>query len=467
MVADVAQRKQDLVEMRRAATQLEQRASDQSDWASLRQKAQQELTAAENGLDTLDRAAVERAARKLGLERVEEVDTHLESARLKRNGLAEVERKLEGELATANARSIEKRNALTTAREDLVKAQAGVEGDWKDLLRQTLARQAEIESKLAANLEAIQALAGEADQTLAAAKKRLQAAERVREAAAAGYQKSVDELRAEEKRQATTEGEIKMRREAVAKLDQQAARSLVEQIQGELKQVPEPPSQFTDAMLADGRETVQSARDELRKIEDDIHAKRGALQHVGGEVARQRTESAQEALKAARERERLQEIDYEAWSLLRETLLKAEQEEGVHLGRALGDPIARRFGELTNQRYGKLTLGPDLETHSIAAAGDGRPVSALSVGTRDQLSTIFRLSLAEQLHSVVLLDDQLTQSDSLRMEWLRDLIRSLANNIQILVFTCRPADYLLPGEMKAGKKSESVRSINLAQAIER
>ena len=94
--------------------------------------------------------------------------------------------------------------------------------------------------------------------------------------------------------------------------------------------------------------------------------------------------------------------------------------------------------ELTNQRYGKLTLGPDLETHSIAAAGDGRPVSALSVGTRDQLSTIFRLSLAEQLHSVVLLDDQLTQSDSLRMEWLRDLIRSLASNIQILVFTCRP-----------------------------
>jgi uncharacterized protein YhaN len=287
------------------------------------------------------------------------------------------------------------------------------------------------------------------------------------EAAAAEHQKAGDELRAEEKRQATAEGEIKMRREAVARLDQKAAQSLVERIQGELEQVPDPPGQFTDATLADGRETVQSARDELRKIEDEIQAKRGALQHVGGEVARQRTESAQEALKTARERERLQEIDYEAWNLLRETLLKAEQEEGVHLGRALGDPIARRFGELTNQRYGKLTLGPDLETHSIAAAGDGRPVSALSVGTRDQLSTIFRLSLAEQLHSVVLLDDQLTQSDPLRMEWLRDLIRTLANNIQILVFTCRPADYLLPGDMKAGKKSEGVRSINLAHAIER
>jgi uncharacterized protein YhaN len=220
-------------------------------------------------------------------------------------------------------------------------------------------------------------------------------------------------------------------------------------------------------MLAECRESMQSARDELRKIEDEIHAKRGALQHVGGEVARQRTESAQEALKTARERERLQELDYEAWNLLRETLLKAEQEEGIHLGRALGDPIARRFSELTDQRYGKLALGPDLETHSISAAGDGRPVSALSVGTRDQLSTIFRLSLAEQLHSVVLLDDQLTQSDAQRMAWLRDLIRHLANSIQILVFTCRPADYLLLSEMKAGKKPEGVRSINLTQVIER
>lgn len=467
LVADVAQRTQDLVETRRAAAQLEQRASDQPDWATLRDEAQQELAAAEKGLGVLDRAAVERSARKLGLHRIEEVDARLEEVRLKRTGLADVERKLEGELATANARSIEKRSALATAREDLVKAHAGLDGDWKDLLRQMLEKHAEIQRKLAANEAAIQALAGEADQTLAAATKTLKAAERLREAAAAEHQKAVDELRAEEKRQATAEGEIKMRLEAVGRLDQKAAQSLVEQIQEELKQVPEPPGQFTDATLANGRETVQSARDELRKIEDEIQAKRGALQHVGGEVARQRTESAQEALKAARERERLQEIDYEAWNLLRETLLKAEQEEGVHLGRALGEPIAKRFGELTNQRYGKLTLGPDLETHSIAAAGDGRPVSALSVGTRDQLSTIFRLSLAEQLHSVVLLDDQLTQSDSLRMEWLRDLIRTLANNIQILVFTCRPADYLLPGEMKAGKKSELVRSINLAQAIER
>jgi DNA repair exonuclease SbcCD ATPase subunit len=187
-------------------------------------------------------------------------------------------------------------------------------------------------------------------------------------------------------------------------------------------------------------------------------------------VAKQKADAAQEALRAAREREHLLETDYAAWELLRTTLLDAEREEGVHLGRALGDPIARRFAELTDRRYGSVALGPDLETHTIMAAGDARPVSSLSVGTRDQLSTIFRLSLAEQLQSAVMLDDQLTQSDAERMLWLRDLIRQLAENIQILVFTCRPADYLLLNEMKAGRKSESgkaVRSIHLGQVIER
>jgi hypothetical protein len=94
----------------------------------------------------------------------------------------------------------------------------------------------------------------------------------------------------------------------------------------------------------------------------------------------------------------------------------------------------------------------------------------LSVGTRDQLSTIFRLSLAEQLQSSVLLDDQLTQSDAERMVWLRNLLRTLATSIQIIVFTCRPGDYLLPDELKMPRDSggnSCVLAIDLARIIGR
>ena len=235
----------------------------------------------------------------------------------------------------------------------------------------------------------------------------------------------------------------------------------------ELAAVPEPPREITEAMLVSLRSIADSAQERLRDTEGAITEKRGALKHVGGQVAREHLEGAQEALALLREKERDLETDYNAWALLRDTLLEAEQQEGVHLGRVLGGPIMQRFSDLTEGRYQKLDLGPDLETDTISSAGEGRSLEALSVGTRDQLSIIFRLTLAEQLRTVVVLDDQLTQSDAVRMKWVRNLIRQSAANIQIVVFTCHPADYLDPSELKAAKKTGSVRSVDLTQVIER
>jgi hypothetical protein len=112
-----------------------------------------------------------------------------------------------------------------------------------------------------------------------------------------------------------------------------------------------------------------------------------------------------------------------------------------------------------------------LETEGISVAGENRLIEFLSVGTRDQLSTIFRLTLAEQLKTAVILDDQLTQTDSSRMLWLRDLLKEVANNIQIIVFTCRPDNYLTPagGRHRTKKEDEQppVRAVDLVQLIER
>jgi hypothetical protein len=55
---------------------------------------------------------------------------------------------------------------------------------------------------------------------------------------------------------------------------------------------------------------------------------------------------------------------------------------------------------------------------------------------------LYRLSLAEYLGSTIILDDQLVQSDDNRMDWFRALLVEKARTFQILVFTCRPGDYL-------------------------
>jgi uncharacterized protein YhaN len=138
------------------------------------------------------------------------------------------------------------------------------------------------------------------------------------------------------------------------------------------------------------------------------------------------------------------------------------------LGKALGGPVAQRFGELTSGRYNRFALGPNLEAQGIEASGEDHSISALSIGTRDQLSTIFRLSLAEQLQSTVLLDDQLTQSDHERLKWLRGLLKQLAATIQIVVFTCRPDDYLLSEELAQSSTSardSCIRSIDLLDIL--
>jgi DNA repair exonuclease SbcCD ATPase subunit len=471
MAAGAAVREQEIQELLRDAGQLDQRIADQPDWAGLRRERTEQLAAAESALAEVDRNAIEASAGQFRIADAAAAEARLTAHRAGRGKLLEAERTLSGEFASANASLSEKQKSLSAARELLASATAPLEGTWEVLLPQVSGRRDEIQRELAAAGRELETLAATSDQALARATRTCEIAEAARTAAESESARAGEGLRDGERRLATADGELGIRREEAARLDEPGARAALQAIECELQLAPAPPHAVTAEMLDEARDVVRSARDDLRDIENAIQGKRGALQHVGGEVAKQRAEGAREALRLARERERELETDYQAWELLRLTLLEAEKEEGVHLGRALGDPIAKRFAELTESRYGNLDLGPDLATHSISVAGDGRNVFSLSVGTRDQLSTIFRLSLAEQLKSALLLDDQLTQSDGERMRWLRELIRQLAANIQIIVLTCRPADYLSAEELKPGRKQDGarspVRSINLAQVIER
>jgi DNA repair exonuclease SbcCD ATPase subunit len=462
---------EEIEKLRQAASSVEQRISDQQDWSGMLADRRRELASAEAALTGKDGTALETVARKLKIADLAAAEKHLAGLRGQRPKLMERERSLEGELKTASALSAAKQKDLVTAREDLTAAQGSVEGYSDGLLTTLLDEQTQLTARVVEVEREFEKLDSGVDKGLADARAVLEAAEREYQAAQAGHFAIEDELRRTVSRRATLEGELKVLGEAAAKLDEVAARQAVAAIEAELVGVPDPAAVVSEETLAGLRSALQSVQHELREFEDAIQKKRGALQHVGGQVAKDRIEDARQALTLLRESEHSQEIEYDAWALLRETMLEAEQQEGVHLGRVLGGPIVQRFSELTEGRYGKLALGPDLNTDTIAVAGEGRSLNSLSVGTRDQLSIVFRLILAEQLQSAVVLDDQLTQSDAQRMGWVRDFIKQMAGKIQILVFTCRPGDYLIPAEMKSGRKGEyfssSVKSVNLAQAIER
>src|SRR5438094_2851875 len=96
-----------------------------------------------------------------------------------------------------------------------------------------------------------------------------------------------------------------------------------------------------------------------------------------------------------------------------------------------------------------MSLTCDLRRYAegVVVAGAVRDAGRISVGTREQLSTLYRLCLAEYLQTMIVLDDQLVQSDESRMDWFRALLKEKARNFQILVFTCRPGDYLAATSM--------------------
>jgi AAA domain len=188
--------------------------------------------------------------------------------------------------------------------------------------------------------------------------------------------------------------------------------------------------------------TAAGIRSDLEGIEREIQRAHGALEQVGGAVARERLHDATEAFELAERQEREIEAEYEAWRLLLEQMKDADSAQASNLGQALVPAIAGRFQELTQRRYETVQLTAQLATEGVVVSGALRPAAQISVGTREQLSTLYRLSLAEYLSTAIVLDDQLVQSDDKRMEWFRGLLTEKARSFQIVVFTCRPSDYL-------------------------
>ena len=114
----------------------------------------------------------------------------------------------------------------------------------------------------------------------------------------------------------------------------------------------------------------------------------------------------------------------------------------------------------------ELGLDPDLKTRDIAAVGAARDVSDLSVGTREQLATLIRVAIAGHLQTALILDDQLVHSDPERLTWFRQQLRASAgeHGHQVIVLTCRPADYVVTQPEVSGG---TVSVVDLGAAISR
>ena len=134
------------------------------------------------------------------------------------------------------------------------------------------------------------------------------------------------------------------------------------------------------------------------------------------------------------------EDTYTALTIAQETLAQARSE----LQRRFAPRITQRAQELlsamTGGRYQNLTMGEDFSLRAGAQQEDVlHDALWRSDGTIDQLYLSLRLAVAEELtpDAPLILDDALVRFDDARMAAAVDILRKMAENKQVICFTCQ------------------------------
>ena len=311
-------------------------------------------------------------------------------------------------------------------------------GDWQATLQGAEAESARIARELSAIATELEAIRTEATTQVEAAREASEEADRNLTAVQQALEEKAGTLAAAKNELAHLQGQTGPLRANAEGEDLEAAQAALDTATQALADLPAD----DDALdIAETERQAERAARLVADLESELRKAEGALERMGGQVLEEQREQVEETVKALDSRERELELDYDAWRLLRDTLTEADEASAAHLGNALVEPVSRRMGTLTGGRYGDIAIGPQLNATGIALGGGDRPFTSLSIGTQEQIALLLRLAIAEALDTFVILDDQLTQSDTTRMTAMQGVLTEAAQHVQILIFTCHPSAY--------------------------
>ena len=118
--------------------------------------------------------------------------------------------------------------------------------------------------------------------------------------------------------------------------------------------------------------------------------------------------------------------------------------------KAVLTPIERRltaaFAELTGNTTREVFLDEHLQLSGIGRTRDqAYPFESLSQGAKEQLLLCLRIAVAQELATdepqILILDDVLVNTDSIRQERILDVLSALSTTLQILILTCHADRY--------------------------
>ncbi|CAA2138407.1 ATP-binding protein [Hyphomicrobium sp. ghe19] len=204
-----------------------------------------------------------------------------------------------------------------------------------------------------------------------------------------------------------------------------------------------------DGAIAAARKTEENRRNEIVRLRDGLAHAKGA-QQASDESGRAGELAAREGEleRAEAEAQRLRH-EAEALRLLERTLAAIEAQAKA----AYSAPISRRLSRHLERVFGtsELTFRDDFAVDALRRAAGAENVTALSDGTREQLSILVRLTFAEILAESgrgvpLVVDDPLAYSDDARLAAVCGELAAASSVPQIIVLTCRERAFeILPG----------------------
>ncbi len=376
--------------------------------ARTRQREKDDLSGQEERLESLIDQATPDGGREALEEERREVSASLNAAREKRDGQTDEEIEVPETVSEAE-------EELQTAQEEL----GAVEEELDAAKEELSGHDAETtELKQAKNL---------AEQELSGKKDELQGAKETLEEHKSQHGPSGD-LRAEvesaEEKRDRLEEEVGELREELQELDP-----------GQVEQEKER-----------AEDALENARESLRERENDLSELRGRLTSSDLRGLHERLEGAREEAETARAEVERWERKAQAAKRLYETLSECRSEAQKEHLTPLRNEVETLLGRFFADESPRVEFEEDFGIARLSRSSDGSfEFGQLSAGAREQLGLLVRLGMArlvgKEAHHPVFLDEPLADTDSDRFDLIAQVLREMAEDLQLIVTTCHRDRY--------------------------
>ena len=187
---------------------------------------------------------------------------------------------------------------------------------------------------------------------------------------------------------------------------------------------------------------LTSARKDASTLSEKISGLKGRLSAMGDPLV------VASSLRQFQESHRQIQTEYDAITLAQELLREADQEIQSRFSPALSSLAAKYMNEMTGGRYEELMVGQDFSARTrIQGDTVSHDAEYLSAGTSDLMYLAVRLAVCELAlpegePCPLILDDALVNLDETREAQAMKLLKRIALQRQVILFTCRkPAGF--------------------------